>query len=515
MTDAAAFMHDAGRKRRGGRAARQRALQARAVHHRPGLVRNLPVTELLTEEGTELIHDAALRVIEEIGVEFRDDAALELWRRAGARVEGPRVRASRELVMALVGTAPREFVHHARNPDRSVAVGGRNMVFAPSYGMPFVRDLDGTRRNARLEDLHKVQKLTHMAPAVHITGGPIVEPTDIPVQHRHLHMVASSLLYSDKPIIGAVTSGARARDTLAMAEIVFGAEFVAANAVTTSLINSTSPLVWDGTMLQALMTYAQANQAVICAPFSMAGASTPASPFGTMVVVSAENLMAIGLTQLVNPGAPAIFGCPAMTVDLRTGAPVFGCPDSALIQLLAGMMARRYAVPHRAIVNCATSKTPDIYAGYDSMWGAFSAIMAGANWISHAGGVLDNTMTLCFAKLVLDHEQIDGFFHFTRGVAVEDADALIEVIREVGPGGHFLGSAHTRNSNLFELRLQDTSPYEQWVEEGRRDAADRANAEAGELLQRYERPALEAGIEENLRDFIARRTGELPADVPE
>lgn len=300
-----------------------------------------------------------------------------------------------------------------------------------------------------------------------------------------------------------------------MADIVFGEDFVANNVVTTSLINSTSPLVWDGTMLQALVTYAASNQAVICAPFSMAGASTPASPAGTMAVVCAENLLAIGLTQLVRPGTPAIFGCPAMTVDLRTGAPVFGCPDSALIQLLAGMMARRYEVPHRAIVNCATSKTPDIYAGYDSMWGAFSAIMAGANWISHAGGVLDNTMTICFAKLVLDHEQMDGFYHFTSGVSPEDVDTLVEVVREVGPGGHFLGSAHTRRSNLFELKLQDTSPYEQWVEDGRLDAAERAGEEVGKLLEKYQRPPLDEDTQERLQRYVDQRSAELPTDVPE
>jgi trimethylamine--corrinoid protein Co-methyltransferase len=416
------------------------------------------------------------------------------------------------MLMELLATAPADYIQHARNRERSITVGGRNTVFAPSYGNPFVRDLDGVRRNATLADLDMVQKLTHMARAVHVTGGPIIEITDVPVPHRHLHMTYSALKWSDKPIIGNVTARSRAEDTLAMMRLVFGDNFVAQNTVTTSLINSTSPLVWDGTMLDALRVYAANNQAVLCSPFCMAGASTPASPVGTMAVVAAENVMAIALTQIIRPGTPAIFGCPPMTVALKTGAPVFGHPDSALIQLLAGMMARRYGVPHRGMLNIGTAKTADLNAGYESMWGAFSAITAGANWISHAGGSLENTMTLCLGKMVVDHEQVDALYHFARGAAMEDPDELLATVREVGPGGHFLGAAHTRRSNLFNLDLQNTATYEQWEEEGGREAIDDGRAEARRQLDRYEAPAIDPGLDEALLDFIARRKADLPAD---
>lgn len=513
--DIGAPMRDAGTRRRGGRAARHTAIAEAPVVHRPTLVRNIPVIDLLDGEGVEKVHDMAMRIVEEIGVDFRDPESLAIWRAAGARVEDQRVRAPRELLMELIASAPGEYTLHARNPDRSVRIGGRNTVFSPSYGNPFVRDLDGVRRNATLADLDDIQKLTHMASAVHVAGGPIVEITDIPVPHRHLQMTRSALTLSDKPILGNVTSGARARDTLAMMGLVFGEAFVADHAVTTSLINSTSPLVWDGTMLDALKVYAASNQGVLCSPFSMAGASTPASPVGTMAVVCAENVMAIALTQLIRPGAPAVFGCPPMTVALKTGAPVFGHPDSALIQLLAGMMARRYGVPHRGMLNIATAKSADINAGFESMWGAFSAITAGANWISHAGGSIENTLTLCMGKLAIDHEQLDALYHFARGVRMEDADALVAAVREVGPGGHFLGSAHTRKSSLFNLDLQNTMPFEQWQEEGCREAIDDGRREARRQLERYEAPAMDLGLKQALGDYVARRTAALDPHAPE
>ncbi len=515
LVDIAAPMRDAGKRRRGGRTARHSAIATAPVMHRPTLLRNIPTMELLDAEGVEKIHDMAMRIVEEVGVAFRDPECLDIWRKAGADVEGDLVRASREMLMELIATAPGDYVQHARNPERSIRVGGRNTVYSPSYGNPFVRDLDGVRRNATLDDLDTIQKLTHMAPAVHVTGGPIVEVTDIPVPYRHLHMTHSALRWSDKPILGNVTARSRANDTLDMMGLVFGDAFVAENTVTTSLINSTSPLVWDGTMLEALKVYSASNQAVLCSPFSMAGASTPASPIGTMAVVSAENVMAIALTQLIRPGSPALFGCPPMTVALKTGAPVFGHPDSALIQILAGMMARRYGVPHRGMGNIGTAKTADLNGGFESMWGAFSAIAAGANWISHAGGSVENTMTLCMGKLVIDHEQVDAMCHFASGPQEEDADELIAAVREVGQGGHFLGAAHTRNSALFNLELQNTTTYEQWSEEGSNEAIDDGRVEARRLLDRYEAPAMDPGLAEALSDFVARRTAELDPNASE
>jgi trimethylamine--corrinoid protein Co-methyltransferase len=497
-------------RRRRSRASRREArLNAPVVHH-PTLARNVPVFEVANEEGVELIDELAMRIVEQLGVEFRDPESLQIWRNAGAEVTGDRVCCGREMLLGLVAKAPEQYTQHGRNPERTVRVGGANMVISPSYGPPFILDFEGRRRHATLDDLNNLQKLNHMASSVHIAGGPIVEPVDLPVPHRHLHMTYSALKYSDKPIVGNVTARERAEDTVDMLKLVFGEEFATNNTLATSLINSNSPRVWDQTMLDALKVYAANNQAVMCSPFSMAAASTPASNVGTMAVVTAEALMAIALAQLIRPGSPMLFGVPAMTVALNTGAPVHGSPDSAIVQFLAGSMARRYRVPHRAIANCATSKTPDMQAGFDSMWGLFPSFLCGANWITMAGGMIEGTLALSYAKTVLDFEQVDAFYHFSQGCRFDDLEEIFDTVREVGPGGHFLGAAHTRKSDLFIFPSQNNVSYEQWVEDGQKDAATVGLEKAKRWLQRYEPPPLDPGLDEALEEYVARREREIP-----
>ncbi len=285
--------------RKGGRSARRAARVNAPVIHQPALMRNVPVYEVVNAEGVEQIHELAMRIVENIGVDFRDAESLDIWKKTDAEIQGERVRVSRDTLMALVDQAPPEYVHHARNPERTVTVGGHSMVVSPSYGPPYIYDLEGKRRTATLVDLHNLQKLNHMASSVHIAGGPVVEPMDIPVPYRHLYMAYSGFKYSDKPIIGNVTARERAEDTIEMCKVVFGDDFATNNCCTTSLINANSPLVWDATMLDALKIYAANNHAVMCSPFSMAAASTPASNVGTMAVVTAEALSAIAFAQLV------------------------------------------------------------------------------------------------------------------------------------------------------------------------------------------------------------------------
>jgi trimethylamine--corrinoid protein Co-methyltransferase len=317
-------------------------------------------------------------------------------------------------------------------------------------------------------------------------------------------MAYSGLRYSDKPIVGNVTSRARAEDTVEMCKIVFGADFAVNNCCTTSLINSNSPRVWDATMLDALKVYAANNHAVLCSPFSMAGASTPASTVGTMALVTAESLMAVALAQLVRPGCPMLFGVPSMVVDLGTGAPMHGSPDSAMVQFLAGQMARRYRLPHRAIINCATSKTPDLQAGYDSMWGLFPSFLAGAHWLTMAGGMIEGTLGVSIAKTVIDFEQVDAFYHFCQGCRFDDLDEIFETVKEVGPGGHFLGAAHTRKSHLFRFLSQNNAPFEQWEAEGRKDSNQAGIDKARAWLKRYEPPPIDPAVDQALLEFIAR-----------
>ncbi len=499
--------------RKGGRAARRAARVNAPIIHQPALMRNVPVYEVVNAEGVEQIHDLAMRIVESIGVDFRDAESLDIWKKTDAEIQGERVRVSRDTLMSLVDQAPSEYVHHARNPERTVTVGGRSMVVSPSYGPPYIYDLEGKRRTATLEDLHNLQKLNHMAASVHIAGGPVVEPMDIPVPHRHLYMAYSGFKYSDKPIVGNVTARERAEDTIEMCKIVFGDDFATNNCCTTSLINANSPLVWDATMLDALKVYAANNHAVMCSPFSMAAASTPASNVGTMAVVTAEALMAIAFAQLVRPGAPMLFGVPAMTVALNTGAPVHGSPDSAIVQFLAGQMARRYGIPHRAIANCATSKSADMQAAYDSMWGLFPSFLAGAQWVTMAGGMMEGTLGVGYAKTVIDFEQLDAFYHFCQGCRFDDLDEIFETVKDVGPGGHFLGAAHTRKANLFIFPSQNNVTYEQWDVEGRKDSEQVGLDKAKQWLERYEAPAIDPMIDEALLALIAEREATIPKEV--
>ena len=499
--------------RKGGRAARRAARVNAPIIHQPALMRNVPVYEVVNAEGVEQIHDLAMRIVESIGVDFRDAESLEIWKKTDAEIQGERVRVSRDTLMALVDQAPSEYVHHARNPKRTVTVGGHSMVVSPSYGPPYIYDLEGKRRTATLEDLHNLQKLNHMASSVHIAGGPVVEPMDIPVPHRHLYMAYSGFKYSDKPIVGNVTARERAEDTIEMCKIVFGDEFATNNCCTTSLINANSPLVWDATMLDALKVYAANNHAVMCSPFSMAAASTPASNVGTMAVVTAEALMAIAFAQLVRPGAPMLFGVPAMTVALNSGAPVHGSPDSAAVQFLAGQMARRYGIPHRAIANCATSKSADMQAAYDSMWGLFPSFLAGAQWITMAGGMMEGTLGVGYAKTVIDFEQLDAFYHFCQGCRFDDLDEIFETVKDVGPGGHFLGTAHTRKADLFIFPSQNNVTYEQWDVEGRKDSEQVGLDKAKQWLARYEEPKFDPTIDEALSTFIAEKETTIPSEL--
>ena len=331
--------------RRGGRRARREQRLAAPLVSLPTLTRNIPVYEVLDHEGVELIHEASMGILEEVGIDFRDAEALALWKEAGAQVADERVRIDRNLVMALVATTPEEITLAGRNPARTVRLGGRNTVFAPTYGSPYVLDLEGQRRYSTLADLEAFHKLAYLAPALHLTGGITCEPVDVPVAKRHLHIAYSALRHSDKPFMGATTARERAEDTVAMAKLVFGEAFVEANTVMVSVCNCNSPLVWDATMLDAVKVYARHNQAVLLSPFVMAGANTPASSVGAVAQLNAEALAGLAFAQLVQPGAPMIYGHYLATVSMKSGAPMAGTPEISLMNFMIDQLAQRYKVP--------------------------------------------------------------------------------------------------------------------------------------------------------------------------
>ncbi len=404
--------------RRGGREARRQARTAITIRALPVLERAIPVYEVLNQEGLERIHEASLQILEQIGIDFRDAEAAQMWRDAGAEVERFRVRIPRQLLMGLVAKNPSRFTVHARNPERSTEIGGNKVAFAPTYGSPFVYDFDNQRRYGTLADLNQFHKLAYMAPAMHNTGAVICEPVDIPIPKRHLHITYSAIKHSDKPFMGPVTAPERAADAVRMARILFGDAFVDEHTVIMALVNCNSPLVWDETMLGALKVYARANQSVIISPFVLAGANTPASAVGSVAQLNAEALAGIAFAQLCRPGAPMVYGHFLAAVSMRSGAPMAGTPEIAFMNLMIGQLARKYRLPLRSSGMIAGSKRVDAQAAYESIQTMWAVFLSGANFIMHCAGWNEAGLGASFAKFVLDCEQIEMFYQLGQGPAV-------------------------------------------------------------------------------------------------
>ncbi|MCJ7599526.1 MAG: trimethylamine methyltransferase family protein, partial [Methyloceanibacter sp.] len=384
MSDQPAATEPAGSGRRGRSARRAARGGGGPGVQLPYVTRKIAAYEVLDEEGLALIEGNADTVLEEIGIEFRDDAeALEMWKKAGADVKESRVRFPKGLCRSILKSAPETFVQHARNPERNVQIGGKAMVFAPVYGPPFVRDLEGVRRYATLEDFRNFVRLAYMAPAIHHSGGTVCEPVDVPVNKRHLDMVLTHMTLSDLPFMGSVTHPMRAADTVEMCRILFGAEFVDKNCVVINLINANSPMVFDETMLGAAKVYARANQATIVTPFILSGAMSPVSVAGTLTQVLAEVMAGAAFTQLCRPGAPVVFGTFASSMSMQSGAPTFGTPEPSLVSYGAAQLARRLGLPFRTGGSLCASKIPDAQAAYESANTLNATLLAGANFVLH------------------------------------------------------------------------------------------------------------------------------------
>ncbi len=501
-------------RRGGGGAARRaaRATQGLAAPRR--LTRAVPDYGLMDEDALATIEANAETVLQEIGVVFPENPAAQArWRDAGAEVREGRVRIPRGLARTLIAAAPRSFVQHARNPERSVMIGGRDLVFAPVYGPPFVRDLDGARRYATLADFHDFVRLTYASPALHHSGGTVVEPTDVAVNKRHLDMLLAHMTLSDKPFMGSVTAPERAADSVAMAQVLFGADFVARNCVLTSLINVNSPLVFDATMMGALEVYAAAGQAVALSPFIVGGAMAPVTVAGTLTQVLAEVLAGAAYAQLVRPGAPVIFGAFVASIDMNSGAPTFGTPEASKVLYGAGQLARRLGLPFRSGGALCGAKLADAQAAYESANTLNATLLGGVNFCLHAAGWLEGGLTASLAKLVMDADQLGALHALAGGVDMSENGQAMDALREVGPGAHFLGCAHTQanfESAFWRSGVLDYKPFETWAEEGARDTAALAGERARRMLAASEAPPLDEGVAEALRDFVARRKAREP-----
>ncbi|WP_341235124.1 trimethylamine methyltransferase family protein [uncultured Sulfitobacter sp.] len=502
------------RGRGGGGAARRAERSAVSFETAKYIERNIPNFEILNDEALEVIERNADIVLEEIGVNFPDNPeALELWRAAGATVTGDRVRIPRGLARELCKTAPSEYTQHARNPERNVVIGGRNLVLAPVYGPPFVRDAAGGRRYATMDDFNKFVKLGYMSKWLHHSGGTVCEPTDVPVNKRHLDMLHAHMTLSDKPFMGSVTEPSRAQDSVDMCNILFGADFVQQNTVMTSLININSPMTFDDVMMGALKVFAENNQAAIISPFIVGGAMAPVSVAGTLTQVLAEVMAGIAYSQLIRKGAPVIFGAFVTSIDMNSGAPTFGTPEAAHITYGAGQLARRMKLPFRSAGSFCGSKLPDAQAAYETANSLNMGLLSGVNFMLHACGWLEGGLVSSFEKFVMDADQLGTLHHLARGIEMDENAQALDAIREVGPGGHYLGCAHTQanfKQAFWKSDLLDYKPFETWSDEGSRDTQTLATARVEKLLGDYVQPPMDPAIREALDAFVAERKAAEP-----
>lgn len=493
------------RRRRGGGETGEPEQKAPAY-----IKRKIPHYSILNDDELAIIENNAETILEEVGIVFGEDPeSLEIFKAAGASIDGERVRFPRGMCREIIQkSAQKEFIQHARNPDRNVVIGGDNMVLVPAYGPPFVHDLDNGRRYATIEDFRNFVKLAYMSDTLHHSGGTICEPVDLPVNKRHFDMVYSHIKYSDKPFMGSVTAPERAQDTVDMAKIVFGEDFVDQNCVLVSLINANSPMTFDATMLGALKVYARNNQASIVTPFIIAGAMSPVSAAGVAAQSLAEGLAGMSLIQLIRPGAPMIYGNFVSSMSMQSGAPTFGTPEAAQMMNISGALARRLGVPFRSGGAFTASKLPDAQAAYEAANTLQATLNASVNFALHTAGWLEGGLAMSYEKFVMDTDQAGMLKVSAEGVDMTENGQAMDAIREVGPGEHFLGCEHTQRNfkNAFYMSdIADNNSYEQWLEDGASDTSTRATLKYKKLLADYELPPLDPAIDEALLAFMEQR----------
>lgn len=475
------------------------------------LVNDLPRYEILDEAALDELDRGWRRIVAELGIDFLHDEALDVLQSAGQEVDGQVVRFDPDWILEQVAKAPHEFEVQARNPERTVTIGGKNMVFASVYGPPFVRE-GLERRDATYEDFKNLIKLTQSFPQLDSPGGTICEPNDRPLDSRHLDMVYALLTLSDKPIMGSVTSGANARDSIAMAEMVFGRESIEETPGLISLINVNSPLRYDDRMLGALLEYAKANQALIITPFLLMGAMSPVSVVSALAQQMAEALAGIALVQTIRPGCPVVFGSFLSNTDMQSGSPSFGTPESAVGLLCTGQIARRLGLPFRSGGGLTSSQVVDAQAGYEAMMTMWPTFLAGTNFVLHAAGWLESALVACYEKFVMDVEILRELHEVFQPLRVDEEALAYSAHQEVGQGGHFLGAAHTLErfrTCFYRPILSSTENYERWNRGGGKDAASRANEIWKKTLEEYEEPPLDEAVKQELEEYVTRRRAEL------
>ena len=502
------------RRTRRGRRNRSGPADATANKAPAYIKRLLPFFDPLDEEQLAKIDQQVDWMLENIGFAFCDDPeATRIWKSAGVKMQGDKVFADAVWVREQCAKAPSEFTQISRNPERSVTIGGNNQVFAPIYGAPFVRDLEGGRRYATFADFEKLLKLTYMHPNLHHSGLVIAEPTDVPVSKRHLDMVYAHMVLNDKPHLGAITEKSRAQDSVDMAEILHGKDTMDNNVVIMANVNTNSPLLIDRVVTEAIQVYSSRGQGMVITPFILTGAMGPVSTAAAIAQAMAEVMITVAFGQLVKPGAPFVMGNFLSSMSLKSGAPTFGMPEPVLSNYIIGQMARRLGLPLRCGGSLTASKIEDAQAAYESADSMHSTALAGSHFTLHAAGWLEGGLCTGFEKLVMDADRLGSYQKIMASLDLTDDQFARDAYEEVEPGGHFLGSAHTMRhyqTAFYDATLSDSENVESWEEKGSHDMRKRAFIKWNKMLDEYQPPAIDPATKEALDTYVARRKEELP-----
>lgn len=496
--------------RRRGREERQRAAP---VSGRPKQARRLmaPV-DIVSADALEAIHQTSIQILEEIGMDFLHAEARDLLKEAGADVKGERVRFPKALVESKIGLAPPVFTLHSRNPERSIAIGGDHIAFGSVGSTPNAGDRQGGRRPGNAADFRNFLRLMQSFDQIDFVGGYPTEPADIHASIRHLDAIFDQLTLTDLPIHAYSLGRERIRDGIEMARIARGIDDATLEREPSlfSIINSSSPLRLDGPMLEGILQLARRNQVTCVTPFTLAGAMAPVTLAGAVAQQNAEALAGLVITQIARPGAPFIYGGFTSNVDMKSGAPAFGTPEYMKTALLGGQLARRYGLPYRSSGVCAAN-TLDAQAAYETVFSFWGAVMGGSHFIMHAAGWMEGGLHASFEKMVLDADIIGMIRAFLQPLQIDTDELAMEAIREVGPGGHFFGCAHTQSryrTAFFAPMVSDWRNYETWREAGSPTAYDTCERIWRERLDHYVEPPIAPEIRAALADFVARRKAE-------
>jgi len=472
----------------------------------------MPRYEVLSADAMGKLDAGWRRLVTEIGVEFLSDRALELFRQAGQKVEGNTVFLDPEFVLAQVAKAPKEFTVAARNPANNVHIGGDSMAFSAVYGPPFVRQGE-VRRDASMDDFRNFARLAQTYDVMDSAGGVVCEPNDAPLDSRHLDMTLALQTLTDKIYMGNVVSGPNAADTIAMGAILFGGrDVIEKTPVSISLINCNSPLRWDDRMLDALFEYAAAGQPVVLTPFILMGAMSPVTIPAALVQQIAEALSGIALSQLIREGTPVIFGSFLSNIDMQSGSPTFGTPESAIGLFCTGQIARYFGLPFRSGGGLTSSQVADAQAGYEAVMTLLPTFLAGANWVMHAAGWLEGGLVAGFEKFIVDVQLLEMLQAEFTPLEIDEGTLAFDAHQEVGHGGHFLGAMHTMErfrTCFYRPFLSSSDNYERWIRGGSLDTSARATKIYQDKLAAFEAPPFDDAIRAELEEYVARRRAEL------